>query len=384
MQTFIKLATTLALAALAACSGGTGTATETADTTTDDATGSTGPTTTTSPTTGGPGAALVVLNEVSSGGALSGPYAGKGDLIELYNAGDAQADLSGFRLSDDMTFPADKTFVFADGLFLAPGGWLVLTEQSATNMDGNFPFGLSQTNAEMLLLADGDGNVVDSIGFDGADAAVSYCRVPDGDGAWQKCDQTFSEANASASNTCGDGVVGGLEQCDGEDDGGVTCNDLGFMGGAFACTSDCKRDTSSCVSGSMLVINELEAVNDDIELFNAGDAPVDLAGFILTDDVSGPDYDPMQDAEKLEFDPQTIIEPQGFLIVPKGALAGQHLFGLSGDGETVTLLRPDQSVADQVTYGPGDADVSYCRLPDGPDGAWTANCNKTIGAPNMQ
>ena len=30
----------------------------------------------------------------------------------------------------------------------------------------------------------------------------------------------------------------------------------------------------------------------------------------------------------------------------------------------------------------GEADVSYCRLPDGPDGEWTAGCAPSFGDPN--
>jgi hypothetical protein len=60
-------------------------------------------------TTGG--AALVVLNELSSS---------DDDPIELYNAGDADADLSGWILTDDLAAPYDpevdlEEFVFPAG-----------------------------------------------------------------------------------------------------------------------------------------------------------------------------------------------------------------------------------------------------------------------------
>jgi hypothetical protein len=381
-----KLATTLVALALAACNGGSETTTEATATTGDTTGGTNTPTTTapttTAPTTGG-GAATVVINEISSGGALAGPYMGRGDIIELYNLGDAQADLSGFRLSDDPLLPADKTYVFPDNSVIPPGGWIALTELDDVTMDGNFPFGLSQNSEETVVLADGGGNVVDSVTFEGADAIVSYCRVPDGDGAWVKCDQTFEAANAPASNTCGDGVLFPPEQCDGAELDGQTCESLKFMSGTLACRPDCQRDTTGCVSGSDVVINELEATTDQIELYNAGAAAIDIAGWILTDGVSGPGYDPLKDDEKLTFDDPTSIPAGGFLLVPKGTLAGQHPFGLGGEGDTVTLLRADLTVADQVTYGAGEADVSYCRLPDGPDGAWSSTCKSTFGAANM-
>jgi hypothetical protein len=49
--------------------------------------------------------------------------------------------------------------------------------------------------------------------------------------------------------TCGDGVRGGDEVCDGVDLGGVTCADLpGFVSGVLGCLGDCSGyDTAGCV-----------------------------------------------------------------------------------------------------------------------------------------
>ncbi|MEZ4454396.1 MAG: lamin tail domain-containing protein [Nannocystaceae bacterium] len=236
-----------------------------------------------------PGTALVTLNEIRSAGAQTGEWAGRGDLIELYNAGDAPADLSGWRLADDLALPEAKTYVFPAGAVLSPGAWRVLVERDDTSGAGDFPFGVSQDKEETIVLVDGPGAVVDSVTFDGADARGSWCRVPDGGGGWDRCEPTFGAANVADTGTCGDGEAGGIEACDGDDLGGATCAALGFVGGALGCTATCLLDTSACESGSAVVINELESSDDDIELYNAGDAPIELGGWILTDDpVSGP------------------------------------------------------------------------------------------------
>jgi hypothetical protein len=47
---------------------------------------------------------------------------------------------------------------------------------------------------------------------------------------------------------CGDGIKGGIEECDGSDFGTDTCVDYGFTGGTLACTGGCTADTSGCVS----------------------------------------------------------------------------------------------------------------------------------------
>ena len=330
-----------------------------------------------------PGAPRVVFNEVTSQGALAGPFAGKGDAIELYNAGGAAADLSGWKLSDDATLPADRTYVFPPGTQLAPKAFLVLVTLDDVTGEGDFPFGISATNEETLTLATADSVASDTLIVDGAAATISYCRLPDGTGAWQACDQSFGEPNQAASMACGDGTRAGAEACDGADLGGATCQSLGFGGGALACSQTCTLDASMCTSASSVALNELESGEDRIELVNAGDAPVDISGWILTDDVVDANYDPAQDLEKLVFAPNTSLAAGQFLVVPKGMLVNQHPFGLGAAGDTVSLLRPDLTPASQVTYGPDQATLSYCRLPDGPTGAWMPDCIPTFGAANM-
>jgi cysteine-rich repeat protein len=46
---------------------------------------------------------------------------------------------------------------------------------------------------------------------------------------------------------CGDGVLRPPEECDGDDLGGVTCEDLGFYGGTLGCWDFCRFDTDDCI-----------------------------------------------------------------------------------------------------------------------------------------
>ena len=331
-----------------------------------------------------PLAALVVLNELTSRGALTGPYTDLGDAIELYNAGGGDADLTGWKLSDDPTFPLEKTYVFPPGSTLKGGAYLVLVEIDAVTLEGQLPFGISASNEETLTLADANGVMADQLVVQGADAERSYCRLPDGTGAWQTCDQTLGAANAAASATCGNAKVEPGEDCDGADVGGKTCADLGlgFSGGTLGCSGMCTFDASKCTSDSTVTINELESVDDKIELFNSGAMSADLSGWILTDEVIGPAYDPALDTGKLVFLAATSLAAKGHLVISKGDLPTQHPFGLSAAGDTVSLLRADLTVVSQVTYGDQAAVISFCRLPDGPAGAWTPDCTPTFGATN--
>ena len=58
----------------------------------------------------------------------------------------------------------------------------------------------------------------------------------------------------------------------------------------------------------------------------------------------------------------------------------QHPFGISAQGDVVSLLDPDLTLVDQVEFGDGEADPSYCRVPDGGD--WQANCDSSFGVSN--
>lgn len=332
-----------------------------------------------------PDQALVRLNEVTSQSVMSGPAAGAPDAIELFNAGGKAADLSGWMLSDDPTFMAAKTYVFPDGTTLAPGAFKVLVSQDPMTMAGDYPFGVSKNTAETITLADAQGGMIDSVLIDGYKARVSYCRLPDGTGAWDQCEQTFGAANMLAATACGNGKLEAPEECDGAALGGKDCKGLGlgYSGGTLACNPKCNFDTAGCTTTSTLVINELESTADDIEIYNDGAAAVDLSGWILTDDFTFVGYDPVMDGNKMIFAPLTSIGAKEYLVVKKGMGQNEHPFGLSADGDTVTLLDPNGQVVDLVTYAMDQAVTSLCRLPDGPDGTWTAVCTPSLGAPNQ-
>jgi Protein of unknown function (DUF1566) len=50
---------------------------------------------------------------------------------------------------------------------------------------------------------------------------------------------------------CGDGVLDGDETCDGDDLGGLTCADLGYVGGELYCTFTCGLDPSGCLPAAL-------------------------------------------------------------------------------------------------------------------------------------
>lgn len=331
-----------------------------------------------------PGEPFVALNELTSEEVLEGRFAGPNDAIELHNAGDVAADLSGWQISDDPTFAAEATYTFPAGTMLEPGQFLVLVTFDATTMTGVLPFGISDTQEEMISLADARGGVVDAVSVDGSYARISYCRVPDASGAWMQCEQTFGAANVASDTVCGDEVREGDEQCDQGDLGGNTCEslDIGFSGGTLACKQSCLFDIDDCVTDSLIVLNEMSASTEAIEIFNAGRADVDISGWVLTDDDPDDGYDIEADDSELVFPEGTIVAAGEYLVVLEGKAPGEHPFGLGAGGDTVSLLELDPlRIVDRTVYGDGEAAVSWCRQPNGPGGVWQ-ECAVSMGMAN--
>ncbi len=145
-----------------------------------------------------------------------------------------------------------------------------------------------------------------------------------------------------------------------------------------------------------VVINELLASNtqkfadpqgeydDWIELYNRTDAPIDVGGMYLTDNLARPTkwQFPMDNAAL------TTIPAHGYLLVwaDNDTLdPGLHAaFQLSAGGEAVGLFDDDgATLLDSVSFGAQSADVSYGRLPEDPN-TWGALSFPTPGGPNFR
>ena len=127
--------------------------------------------------------AQVVINEVSATGD---------DPIELLNFGTSTVDLSGWTVGDEGWVPGDAStddhrYVVPDGVTLAPGGRLVLRK------DVDHGFGLG--DADTVVLVDALGRTVDTVAWLGGEAAVAWCRLPDGTGEPTACAPTLGAPN---------------------------------------------------------------------------------------------------------------------------------------------------------------------------------------------
>lgn len=310
----------------------------------------------------------LVINEVAAKGDPN-------DWFELKNTSDAAIDLTGCTFSDDLMDSAKATF--EDGALVPAGGYLVVDVSDETA-----GFGLG-SDEELGVFAP-DGSVIDSVDWDdgASPEGGSYGRTPDGTGdfatlavATRGAENGDVASNGFTTPMCGDDTIEGEEECDGADLGDATCEALGFVGGEIGCTMNCTVDTSSCeVAVGDVVINEVTSAGDDnIELYNAGDAAVDLEGWFVAD----ANY-PAEVDSRYVFPAGVMLGAGEWLVLTKDV---EHVFGIGKD-DTITLYSADEIVIDQVAIPEGAAEISYCRATDGA-GDFTTCSEATFGAANV-
>ncbi len=114
-------------------------------------------------------------------------------------------------------------------------------------------------------------------------------------------------------------------------------------------------------SNASVNTDEWGEYEDWVELYNAGDAPLDVGGMHLTDDLSWP--------TQWRIPEGTLIPAWSFLLVwadedeTDGPLHAN--FKLDKEGEEIGLFDRDGARIDSVVFGPQSTDVSTGRTPDG-------------------
>jgi len=117
---------------------------------------------------------------------LTNPVGGKfDDWFEIYNPGGNAVDLTGYRLTDDLTNTTN--FIIPTGRIIAPGAFLMVwadsnADRNSTNQSElHTNFKLSQAGEAIGLFAP-DGTLIDAVVFGAQTDDVSQGRWPDGGG----------------------------------------------------------------------------------------------------------------------------------------------------------------------------------------------------------
>ena len=255
------------------------------------------------------------------------------DWIELYNNGSKAVNIAGMFITDAAGDEADYQQI-PDGevgvTTIPPKGFLVLicgaadaggTDIPTSIADGKIfiDMGLSSSKDNTVAIYNPSKELVDeSDDFNGLADDKSFGRKTDGTGDW----------DVMASKTPG-----------------------------------APNDGSEPVAGSV-VINELMASNDSwdvpgdngdqpdwFELYNTGEAAIDIGGWYVTDDLADP--------VKYQLPAGTMVAPHGFLvIICDGVGEGLHTnFKLSGGGEAVGISEDGVTLTEGFTYCDSGCDV---------------------------
>lgn len=281
-------------------------------------------------------AALALLAGCSSEnvntGPISAPPAGRivinevstfdGDYLELYNAGDADTDVGGWLVHNwVLAPPVPLTTLLKGGTNVPPGGFLLFADDA-------LPINLHHTG-DFVQLIDDQGVVVDKVSWGDTKASPSYGRFPDGD------EQLVIMTNPTPG----------------------TPNRI-----------DVPENNPSPIN---LVINEVKANSPDmIELLSLESETVSLEGFWYIDSSNNPEN------ERFVFGPGASIAPNTYVVLK------DQTFGLLNNGDRVALFDPENRLVDVVEWTSGQADLSYCRVPDG-TGEPVPCSMSTLGSPNV-
>ena len=138
------------------------------------------------------------------------------------------------------------------------------------------------------------------------------------------------------------------------------------------------EDDGNAAAEVGLVINEVAAKGeplDWVELYNGSESPIELAGFVLADDLTDA-------GKRVPFPADMVIQPGGYLQIELDK-DGWPGFALGGD-EELGIWTSDGSLVDSVDWAEGQAGegLSFARVPD-ITGDFQTVSSPTPGAPNQ-
>ena len=140
--------------------------------------------------------------------------------------------------------------------------------------------------------------------------------------------------------------------------------------GAFLAVSGAAAAMPAVSAAEAVVINEVCTKNstlaapdgqfyDYVELYNTTGSPVSIGGWTLSDDPADP--------ARYRIPDGTSVPANGFYVIYCGVAEGTEgaVFGLSKNGETLTLRNADGAEAETVEVPALASDNAYGRVPDG-------------------
>ncbi len=284
----------------------------------------------------------VWVNELQASN-VSGPVDNVGERdpwIELYNRGSNPVSLNGYYLAANYDTNLTE-WPFPASAIINPGQFLVIWadgqpgQTSGTQFHTSFRLNSVTGSVALVRIANGLPQITDYLTYANLGPGLSYGDFPDG--------QPFQRMTMQATSPGGTNVSRGVN---------LFINE--WMAG----------------NTNFIVDPADGGYSDWFEIYNAGDAAVDLGGYYLTDSLNN----------RTQFQVPTagryVVPPGGFLLVWADEDSGTqntddspdlHVnFRLGGGGDSIGLFAPDgNTVIDSVTFGRQTNDVSQGRFADG-------------------
>ncbi|MEL7530371.1 MAG: lamin tail domain-containing protein, partial [Bacteroidota bacterium] len=273
----------------------------------------------------------IVINEIHYNEADALTSLASGDWFELYNPHNFAVDLSAWQFLDE-----DTVFIFPPGTFLSAGSYLILGADSSafkavhptvSHFVELSHLGLSK-QGERLLLQASDGCPVDHVDYNDKSP---WPTQADGDGYSLMLSDPLSDNDhgtnwLASSNLAGTPGQANTDFCAVPMDS-ILINEINYRSNAAA------------------------DAGDWVELYNASATSQDLSAWELHD---GDNF--------YTFPPGTLIPADGFIVIAQDLfkfysvfqmvpnVIGDWNFGLSGDGETISLLTQNRCLVNQLEY----------------------------------
>ena len=313
----------------------------------------------------------------------------KDEFIELYNAGSASVDISGWRLGDS-TSP-DKLFQFPANAVIEPGSYVVLfgggnpsgfTVPVYTD-DGTIGNGLKNSGEDIRLIDD-NGTEVSVVSHDPWPKAQSIVRNPlDGEAfephkTASPTGDPFSPGRATDAEPETPEVPETPEPETPEAPESETPSEPIPTYALFI--SEVLADPPTGAAGDANQDGQRDGYEDEfIELYNAGSVPVDISGWRLGDSTPSDNF--------FQFPSDAVIEPDSYIVLfgggnPTGFTIPVYIDdgkigsnGLTNKGEDIHLIDDTGDTVAVVSHSPWPTKQSLVRHP--PDGdEWVAH--KTV------
>jgi hypothetical protein len=325
------------------------------------------------------GALTVVINEVAWAGTQASP---NDEWIELYNPGAVAINLTGWTLRSSDGSPD----IPLSGTILAGDYYLLERDEDAVadiTADDTYSGNLSNSG-EILRLFSGANDLIDTANINGgawpAGISSTYSSMQrslisaDSDFVWVTYDPT-SDSGTRAQDASGNDINGTP---------GRANTPINVTPTPTSVVSISRTATPAPGPAPILGISEflprpghdwnndgiVDVFDEFIEIINAGRIDVDLSDYKIDDE---------QDLGSSPFTLPAITLKPGERAVFYAAESG---ILLSDAGDTVRLLKANNSVVDAFTYSVVRyPDQSWCRIPDRL-GYWSKPCFPTPGNPN--